>query len=164
MTLAVLVTLFGMNVRMASPVAADENTDMYRAAMDDLVDLTNDWARELRTEIRAVSIKPELACTVQYYDLVNHGIWLAQDLEGSAYSAPAEIAAVNFLAAEGLMAMVEGARTVRESCDGTGLVKGVLEINNGYDTYRPNATRLQLWIDGPDAIRAAPRIPILPGL
>jgi hypothetical protein len=159
LTVLALFTMFGAVT--AKPAAADEQTDYYRSAMRDLIGLTDQWSHDLNGQVATITIKPEQACAAEYQDFVQQGGWLADDLAGSALSAPAEVADANRLAAEGFREMVNGAQAIAQSCDGSALATGTKQISTGKAQYRQHITAVTLWVYG-DAIRSVPRLPVLP--
>jgi hypothetical protein len=145
----------------ARPAFADESADRYRTAMKDLVVLTDSWTAEMRGQVAAVAIKPEQACTIEYAELVQHGVWLADDLQGSALAAPAAVADANVRAGSGLRAMVDAAAGIATACDGSTIEGGAAEFEVGRRDYRAGMIRMRMWLfDG--AFEAVQPIPLLP--
>jgi hypothetical protein len=149
------------SVATAQPAAADESTDRYRTAMRDLVGLTDSWTGAMRSQVAAVAIKPELACAAEHADLVQHGIWLADDLEGSALAAPAAVYEANVRAGAGFRAMVDAAAEMSTACDGSTLAKATSQFEAGRRGYRSGIVRMRMWLFD-FAVEPVTPIPVIP--
>jgi hypothetical protein len=163
---AFVVTLGIAFAASAQPAAADTSDEAYRRAIKDLVELTDAWDAELSVHLGAISVKPQLACTSEFTDVLARGRWLSDDLRGTAFSAPAQVAEANHAAGAAFESMLTGALLVAQDCDGNTFSAGAALVSGGHSGYATAAARLRHYVvtSGIRAVPARPIVPTLPGL
>jgi hypothetical protein len=153
----------------ASPAAAQTTEAQYRLVMSALIEDADGWHVALQEDLKAIVLKPELACTDDFGFRVRQGGWLADDLTGSALTAPAGARYANERAAAGFAQMVDAADAIAASCDGSALEAAQENIDSGFAKYDENAKVMKaFWNTTLDSsrtpgLRLAPR-PIGPQL
>ncbi len=148
LTIAVLTVFEAAFMLSATPAAAQTTADEYRTAMKEFIPWTVAWVDETESFVSAMSAKPELACSDAYAEHLRRGLWLTEDLVGSAVNAPEAAAEINREAGEAMVEILDGAELIGHSCSGETYGKGVTKVAQGLDKFQPAIRRLQMYADG----------------
>jgi hypothetical protein len=134
---------------IASPASADTDDQAlrYRESMGYFLPVIDAWNNELDADLAAVAVKPELACSTDYAELLRRGGYILDDLRGSALSAPSPVAAANLRAADALQRVALGAALIGEACDGATFAEGLAEIEIGQAIYGDEALTIRHFVD-----------------
>ena len=143
----------------AAPASADTSADYYKSSMYGLIQDTDAYAAEVKAEIGAVTVKPERACGAEFQTILRRGGWLADDLTGSAVSAPDALKEANEKAAAGFQQMVDGAEVIALSCDGSTLTTGAEMIEAGHDEYMDHIQELRTFVNRAGGSNDVPLLP-----
>lgn len=147
--LVVAGTVLAVSAAFA-PAAQAEGVSIkqYRTAMRGLIQDVTAWNQELDVQLNALQTKPELACGVEYQELVKRGGWLADDLIGTAGNGPGVLVDLGVAAGEGLQITVAGAAEAALDCDGSHVASTLEQVAQGRDQYAEQIARVRVFAIG----------------
>lgn len=133
-----------------APAARAEGVSIkeYRMAMRGLIQDVTAWNQELDVQLAAMRTKPELACGVEYKELVDRGGWLADDLIGTAGNGPQVLVGLGVAAGEGLNKTVDGAAEAARDCDGSHFGSALEQVAAGRGQYDEQIARVRVFAIG----------------
>jgi hypothetical protein len=141
---------------------AQNNVDDYRDGMPGLFDVADSWMIEVERTLILIETKPEMACGDAYAELLFRGRSIVDDLSGSIWNAPEGLMDTHDMASAGLSAVLGGARHVAEACDGSTLVEGRAQIEQGRQDYSSGIAPIQDFLDSPFTVDPMPFLPVTP--
>jgi hypothetical protein len=138
----------------ASVAAANPVTD-YRDVMRSFLPELQSWAGDTSQLIVAAQTKPELGCSEEMAALAQHGVWVSQDMAGTAAMAPRALASTHEKVAAAMFDLTEAAQS---SCADS--VGAAARAQQAYESFRRALVPIVYFVEAPQQRAVLPAPPV----